>query len=80
MRKPALAEKDILNPEEAIELFGLSRRKFYRLIKEERQLGFVALYGSRRLIIRGEFEKYLKTNTEVKEGLKNASRKNKNTA
>lgn len=80
MRKPALAEKDVLNPEEAIELFGLSRRKFYRLIKEEKQLGFVALYGSRRLIIRGEFEKYLKTNPEVKEGLKNASRKNKNTA
>ncbi len=80
MRKPALAEKDILNPEEAIELYGLSRRKFYRLIKEEKQLGFVALYGSRRLIIRGEFEKYLKTNPEVKEGLKNASRKNKNTA
>lgn len=80
MRKPALAEKDILNPEEAIELFGLSRRKFYRLIKEEKQFGFVALYGSRRLIIRGEFEKYLKTNPEVKEGLKNASRKNKNTA
>lgn len=80
MRKPALAEKDVLNPEEAIELFGFSRRKFYRLIKEEKQLGFVALYGSRRLIIRDEFEKYLKTNPEVKEGLKNASRKNKNTA
>lgn len=80
MRKPALAEKDVLNPEEAIELYGLSRRKFYRLIKEEKQLGFVALYGSRRLIIRGEFENYLKKNPEVKEGLKNASRKNKNTA
>ena len=53
MRKPVLAEKDFLNPEETIELFNLSRRKFYRLIKEEKQLNFIALYGSRRLIIRG---------------------------
>ena len=79
MRKPVLAEKDFLNPEEAIELFNLSRRKFYRLIKEEKQLGFMTLYGSRRLIIRGAFEKYLEENPEIKEELKNASRKNKNT-
>lgn len=79
MKKPALAEKDFLNPEEAIELFDLSRRKFYRLIKEEEQLGFIAFYDSRRLIIRGEFEKYLEANLEIKEGLKNASRKNKDT-
>ena len=79
MRKPALAEKDFLNPEETIELFSLSRRKFYRLIKEEKQLGFMALYGSRKLIIRGAFEKYLEANPEIKEELKNASRKNKDT-
>lgn len=79
MRKPVLAEKDFLNPEETIELFNLSRRKFYRLIKEEKQLNFIALYGSRRLVIRGEFEKYLEANPEIKEGLKNASRKNKDT-
>lgn len=79
MRKPALAEKVFLNLEEAIELFSLSRRKFYRLIKEGKQFGFIALYGSRRLIIRGEFEKYLDANPEIKVGLKNASRKNKDT-
>lgn len=79
MRKPVLSEKDFLNPEEAIELFNLSRRKFYRLIKEEKQLSFIALYGSRRLVIRGEFEKYLEANLKIKEGLKNASRKNKDT-
>ena len=49
------------------------------LIKEEKQLGFIALYGSRRLVIRGEFEKYLEANPEIKEGLKNANRKNKDT-
>ena len=79
MRKPVLSEKDFLNPEEAIELFNLRRRKFYRLIKEEKQLSFIVLYGSRRLVIRGEFEKYLEANPKIKEGLKNASRKNKDT-
>ena len=29
MARPSLAEKDILNPSEAIEYFVLSRRKFY---------------------------------------------------
>lgn len=47
--------------------------------KEPAADGFIALYGSRRLIIRGEFEKYLDANPEIKEGLKNASRKNKDT-
>ena len=59
MSKPILEEKDILNPNEAIELFVLSRRKFYKLLKENRKLGFLAMYGSRKLIIRSEFQKYL---------------------
>ena len=74
-----MRKRIFLNPEEAIELFSLSRRKFYRLIKEEKQLSFIALYGSRRLVIRGEFEKYLEANPKIKEGLENASRKNKDT-
>ena len=45
MSKPILEEKDILNPNEAIELFVLSRRKFYKLLKENRKLGFLAMYG-----------------------------------
>ena len=32
MARPDLAEKDILNPSEAIEYFVLSRRKFYDLL------------------------------------------------
>ena len=80
MRKPILEQKDFLNPEETIQLFDLSRRKFYRLLKDEKKLKFAALYGSRKLIIRMEFEKYLKENQSVREELKNASRKNKNTA
>ena len=35
MSKPILKEKDILNPNEAIELFVLSRRKFYKLLKDD---------------------------------------------
>ena len=79
MRKPSLAEKDFLNPNEAIELFGLSRRKFYKLLEEGKKLRFIAFYGSRKLIIWTEFEKYLELNPEAKEVLKNASRKNKDT-
>ena len=66
MSKPILEEKDILNPNEAIELFVLSRRKFYKLLKENRQLGFLAMYGSRKLIIRSEFQKYLYKHPELK--------------
>ena len=67
MSKPILKEKDILNPNEAIELFVLSRRKFYKLLKENRKLGFLAMYGSRKLIIRSEeFQKYLVKHPELK--------------
>jgi hypothetical protein len=34
MARPNLAEKDILNPEEAIRYWNLSRRKFYRFLSE----------------------------------------------
>ena len=59
MKRAPLNEKNYLNPEEAIELFGLSRRKFYALLKEQPH-DFVVMYGSRKLVIRTEFEKYLK--------------------
>lgn len=79
MSKPALAQKDFLNTEEAIHHFGLSRRKFNRFLKEGNKNSFMALYGSRRLIIREEFEKYLEKNPEEKEGLLNG-RKTKDPA
>jgi len=80
MRKPPLAEKETLTTEEAIRLFGLSRRKFRNLIEENR-LPFMAAYKDRRLVIRDELAEYLKNNPEVKEALKNgASRKTANKA
>lgn len=36
MKKPILEQKDFLNPEETIRLFNLSRRKFYRFLKDEK--------------------------------------------
>lgn len=59
-------EKDILNQEEAIVHFGLSRRKFYKLLKEGKDTPFMAMYGSRRLIIRTEFAKYLEKHPELR--------------
>ena len=59
-------EKDILNQEEVIVFFGLSRRKFYKLLKEGKGLPFMARYGTSRLIIRTEFEKYLKAHPELR--------------
>ena len=66
MSKPILEEKDILNTNEAIALFVFSKRKFYKLLKENRQLNFLAMYGSRKLIIRTEFQKYLDKHPELK--------------
>lgn len=57
--RPKLNEKDLLNTSETVELFGLSNRKFRALLASEHRLPFLASYGSRRLIIRQEFERYL---------------------
>ncbi len=66
MRKPTADEKDILNQEEAIVHFELSRRKFFKLLKDGKNLPFMAMYGSRRLIIRTEFAKYLEKHPELR--------------
>ena len=36
------------------------------MLKENRKLGFLAMYGSRKLIIRSEFQKYLDKHPELK--------------
>ena len=66
MKKPSAEQKDILNQEEVIVYFGLSRRKFYKLLKEGKNTPFMAMYGSRRLIIRTEFAKYLEKHPELR--------------
>lgn len=71
MKRPALEEKEIFNPEEAITFYNLSRRKFQRLLRSEEKLPFVALYNDRKLIIRSEYEKYMNAHPKTKEALRN---------
>ena len=66
MARPDLAEKDILNPSEAIDYFVLSRRKFYDLLKNKDGVDFLAYYGERKLILRVAFEKYLLHHPELR--------------
>lgn len=68
--KLSLGEKDYLSPGEAIKYWNLSNRKFYEFLKKD-QYDFIALYGTRKLIIRTAFEKYLNENPRVKEALAN---------
>ena len=57
MDKPSLQDKDFLTVIETAELFGLSRRKMFRLTSQS-GLPFMAKYGTRKLIIKDEFIKY----------------------
>ena len=66
MKKATPESKDVLNPTEAIEYFGLSRRKFYSLLQKKSKHSFVVPYGSRKLIIKTAFEKYLKAHPELR--------------
>lgn len=66
MSKPRLEDKEYLNPNEAIDLFVLSRRKFYKLLQDNKHLDFMAMYGTRRLIVRTDFERYLKAHPELR--------------
>ena len=71
MKKPALTDKDVFNPSEAAEFYDLSRRRFFRMLDEAEGLPFVAMYKTRKLIIRAEFEAFLRFHPETKEALKN---------
>lgn len=75
MQKPSLEEKDLLTVSETAKLYNLSRRKLFRLVEEE-QLPFMALYGTRKLVIKDEFVKYL-GRPGKKEALKNGEPRTK---
>lgn len=66
MRRAEPKNKDLLNPAEAIDCFRLSRRKFYALLKKNKDNDFIVFYGSRKLIIRTAFEKYLLEHQELR--------------
>ena len=69
MTKPALADKSVFTTTEAAEFYNLSKPKFCKMLNEEAGLPFVAMYRKRRLIIRSEFEKFLRLHPEIKEKL-----------
>ena len=78
MAKPDLGEKDILNPEEAICYWNLSRRRFYDFLEQTDGGNFLVYYKKRKLIIRLAFEQYLLKNPKEQEELINGgSRKRK---
>ena len=66
MQRVAAENKDLLNPSETIEYFKLSRRKFHSLIREKTVHDFIVFYGSRRLIIRTAFERYILKHPELR--------------
>ena len=80
MKKPALGDKDVFNPSETAEFYGLSRRKFFRFLDEATGLPFIAMYNTRTLIIRAEFETFLRLHPQTKEALKNGKKKKKKKA
>lgn len=73
MQRPRLEEKETLTVEETISLFSLSRRKFWKLMNGMDTAPFLAMYGSRRLIIRSELELWLQNHPHEKEVLKNGT-------
>lgn len=75
MDKPSLQDKDFLTVIETAELFGLSRRKMFRLTSQS-GLPFMAKYGTRMLIIKDEFIKYL-NKSGMKGELKNGEPRTK---
>lgn len=75
MNKELIEGKDFLTVIETAELYNLSRRKLFRLVKQE-NLPFMAMYGTRKLIIKDEFIKYLQK-PGVKEGLANGKPRTK---
>ena len=71
LRKVQLEHKSIFNTEEAVTFYGLSRRKFKRLLEGDEELPFIAYFRKRKLIVRDEFETYMTENPDIMEGLKN---------
>jgi excisionase family DNA binding protein len=74
LKRVMLEDKSIFNTEEAILFYDLSRRKFKKLLEGDEELPFIALFRKRKIIIRSEFEEYMKKNPEIMEDLKNGKR------
>lgn len=64
--KSKVDNKDTMTVQEAVTYYKLSRRKFYELLHQD-GLKFIAFYyNGRRLILKKEFERYLKEHPEIR--------------
>ena len=75
MKPTPLREKDILTPAEAALHFGLSRRKFYHWLKKPHT--FVAVFHTRKLILRAELERHFLRHPEEREAMANGKPRKK---
>ena len=66
MKNPSPGVKNIITPTEAIDYFVLSRRKFYDLLKSDKQKDFLVFYKERKMIIRTSFAKYLEVHPDLR--------------
>lgn len=66
MKNSSPGVKDIITPTEAIDYFVLSRRKFYELLKSDKQKDFLVFYKERKMIIRTAFAKYLEAHPDLR--------------
>lgn len=66
MQRATPENKDFLTPEEAIDLFALSRIKFGKWLQKTDSPSLVAHYGKRKLVDRIAFEEYLKGHPELR--------------
>ena len=76
MKNPSPGVKDIITPTEAIDYFVLSRRKFYDLLKSDKQKDFLVFYKERKMIIRTAFAKYLEAHPDLRSFLYNSNIRN----
>ena len=65
VKKLSIGDKDLVNVDEAVRYYHLSRRKFSRFLDREEDYPFLVYYRKRKLIIRDEFEAYLKKHPEI---------------
>ena len=66
MKNPSPGVKNIITPTEAIDYFVLSRRKFYDLLKSDKQKDFLVFYKERKMIILTSFAKYLEVHPDLR--------------
>ena len=69
VKRPVLEEKSLLTVDETARSYHFSRRKLAEFLNQAEDYPFIVFYRKRKLIVRDEFDAYLKKHPEVKETL-----------